>query len=173
MKINYSKTPLIVIDMQEAYYPSTRRKGVLKAVAREIKDAVKRNALVFFIEFRQYRDCGTYQSLLNLTKKHDRMLHCEKFDVDGSDVICDFAEVEGVDLSRFKRIKVCGVEANCCVQETVWGLASLLQDSNIIFEVVEDAVANPPNGGWRGPDITWKHLTGQQGNCQIKRKKVG
>ena len=162
--IDYRKTPLIVIDMQEAYYTATRRKGILKAVAREIKDAVKRNALIIFVEYPQCDFPETYKSLTNLTKNYEQCLFAVKDQTDGSEEIVEVACDWGVSLSRFRTIRVCGVEANCCVEETVQGLMEHYQNNDVVFHVVEDAVANPD------VPVQWEFIEGQQGQCRIKRK---
>lgn len=165
--IDYRKTPLIVIDMQEDYYSAARRKGVLAAVKREIKDAIKRNALIIYVEYPQYEDSArTYKSLTNLTKNYYPCLFIFKDEPDGSAEIIDFTLENDIDLSRFRTIRVCGVEANCCVEETIQGLMEHYQNDDVVFHVVEDAVANPYL------PIQWDYIEGQQGKCIIKRKRV-
>lgn len=165
--IDYRKTPLIVIDMQEDYYSAARRKGVLKAVKREIKDAKERNALIIFVEFPQYEDSArTYKSLTNITKNYYKCMFVFKDGPDGSNDIVEFCLENDIDLSRFKHIRVCGVEANCCVEETVRGLMEYYQNDNVIFHVIEDAVANPDFS------VQWEYIEGQQGKSQIKRKRI-
>jgi len=164
-RINYKKTPLIVIDMQADYYPSTRRKGVLAAVKREIKAAVKREALVIYVEYSQYKDSArTYKSLTNITKNYTKCIFVFKDEPDGSAEVIDFTLECDIDLSRFRTIRVCGVEANCCVEETVKGLMEHYQNDDVVFHIVEDAVANPDF------PVKWEYIEGQQGQCRIKRK---
>ena len=165
MTIHYNRTPLIVIDMQPDYY-ADRNRNLMKAVKREIKAAVKRKALIIFVEYPQEPDSSrTYKSLTDLAKNVDHFFILKNC-VNGTKAIVKFTSDMGINLSRFKRIRVCGVEANCCVEATVQGLMDYFEDYPVVFDVVEDATANPYGR------ITWKRILGFQGQSKIKRKRI-
>lgn len=116
---------LIAIDMQP-YFAAANDRNLLTACRKEIRKAIKNRASIIFVE---YQDCGpTHSSLLRLSEGYDRLYSTTKWHDDGSnqvyDVICKN------NLSS-KRLKVIGVNTDCCVLATVGGLAWRLKSASI------------------------------------------
>lgn len=129
---------LIVVDMQETFWASTRDR-VRKNCLREVTQAVKDDAHIIFLEYAY-----SGPTLGELTAAlHNKCVFKEKSGDDGS------AEVEQeVVLNKLpKHCKVCGVNTDCCVYATVRGLTSRFPMANI--DVITDAC-----------DSDWNHLNG-------------
>lgn len=124
---------LLVIDMQ-GYFKASKQSSVKKNVLKQIELAIQDNAPIVFVE---YAGCGsTLPSLKNLPKNnsYSKIYKIKKTADDGSDVI--MSTLRSNKLPR-KHVRVCGVNTDCCVYETVCGLSRALPKTTI--EVVEDA----------------------------------
>lgn len=124
---------LCVVDMQNEFkvQPYTR---VADNSAREINKAVQDNANVIFVE---YRGCGpTIEQLIKITRDiaYPRTYRVEKPGDDGSRPIIGEMRKHGLPDHH---IKVVGVNTDCCVYRTVYGLKCDLPFATI--EVVGDA----------------------------------
>jgi nicotinamidase-related amidase len=146
---------LIVVDMQETFRASTRDR-VRKNCSREVKQAIKDDAHIIFLEYRY-----SGRTLPELTEAlHTKCFFKEKSEDDGS------AEVEStVVLNKLpKHFKVCGVNTDCCVYATVRGLTARFPMATI--DVIIDAC-----------DSDWNHLggidklTAMKGNVNVKHAK--
>lgn len=122
---------LILIDMQPYFQAATNRR-VLTNCKRELADAINVRAGIIFVE---YEGCGlTSKALCRLTQNYDRTFTVSKGTDDGS------REVHNLILDHnlaAKRLRVCGVNTDCCVLATVRGLTARMPRSTI--EVIGDA----------------------------------
>ncbi len=132
---------LVVIDMQPSF-SSASEPRVVSGVTREIIYSKMKDEPVVFVEFV---DClPTYTSLLNLLKGYRKRSRIRKNDDDGSDEIINCLNRRGYHTDH---LKVCGVNADCCVYDTVEGLLKKLPNTKI--EVVKDAC------GWSHANPAW------------------
>lgn len=146
---------LIVIDMQERFNAAMGER-VGQNCLREIQQAIKDDAHIIFLE---YFGCGPTMSELTQAL-HTQCHFRQKSGDDGS------AEVEmAVLLNQLpKQFKVCGVNTDCCVYQTVRGLTSRFPMANI--NVIADAC-----------DSDWSHgqgiqnLLAMQGNVKVNFSK--
>jgi len=114
-----AKELLVVVDMQP-FFGSVFAPGLLEAVQREIKKAMRRQWPILIIE---YGGCGpTHESLKELyfTYEHSRI--DQKAHDDGSHVV-ERAILNTVCDSPLVAVRVCGIHAMCCVYWTAIGTA--------------------------------------------------
>lgn len=130
---------LVLVDMQP-YFKAANSRRVRDNCKRELQKAMDRRAAIIFVEFD---GCGsTVKSFIKMTNEYDRRFFAHKDLDDGS------AEVEEVITTHglpAKKIKVCGVNTDCCVQATVRGLTARLPSATI--QVISDAC----NSDWSHP----------------------
>lgn len=119
---------LLVIDMQ-AYFSAARNKRVQEEVSKEIRQAIKDNMPIIFLE---YIGCGS--SVKQLTKNVAHPNHYDKSYLIGKTTGGGSREVLTL-IKAFrlpqKHIKVCGVNTSACVFETTVGLRQKLKGSKI------------------------------------------
>lgn len=121
----------IIIDMQQIF-PAANRLETVVSVAQEIIQAMRERAHILFVSYYGYS--GTHPALLNLTKKYDRVKRINKRNDGGSkEVMRALTKFE----FNHRHLRVCGVNADCCVYWTVSGLSDLLPKSKI--EMVKNA----------------------------------
>jgi nicotinamidase-related amidase len=122
---------LIVVDMQFDFRAANNIKTVANC-QREIKQAISDRAGIIFLEYYGY--LSTKKELFSLVRGYDRAWSVTKFDDDGS---LDASTIMIHHNFNSDKIKICGVNTDCCVKWTVSGLAALYPKANI--EVIEDA----------------------------------
>jgi len=118
----------------QGYFKASKQSSVKKNVLKQIALAMKDNAPIVFVE---YEGCGsTLPSLTNLPKNnsYNNIYKIKKTEDDGSDVIR--SALRSNKLPR-TYVRVCGVNTDCCIYETVNGLSGALPKTKI--EVVENA----------------------------------
>jgi len=145
---------LIIIDIQPEF-KSAITKVVKTTCQEEIQKAMNKRASVLFVE---YYKCGrTLRSLTQMTQNYDKKYFIVKDDDDGS---CEINTV--IKHNRFpcKQIRVCGVNTDACVEQTVLSLASTNPNSKI--EVVAT--------GCFSEDGTVGHKSGLR--CMAKRRNI-
>lgn len=122
---------LVVIDMQ-SYFTSAHNRKTLKSVKSLISQAMKDRQPIILVE---YSDCGSSMpSLYRLTEHYSYLYVIRKQQDDGSAEISRL--IRGMKLPA-TNIKVCGVNTDCCVYESVMGLKRRMRNTN--FEIVENA----------------------------------
>ena len=132
---------LIVIDMQKAF-AAARRKRVLLNCEKEINKAIKNNCSIVFVE---YFNCGkTIKQLTNLTKNYKKTYTVIKNDDDGSPEISHLFKAHRLPA---KNIKVCGVNTDACVLDTVCSLSYSDRFSKSIIDVIANACDASYNHG--------------------------
>jgi len=116
---------LVLVDMQP-YFSAANSRRVRDNCKREIEKAMERRAAIIFVEFN---NCGpTVKSLIKMTDDYDRRFFAYKDMDDGS---AEVAEVIHNNKLANKKLKVCGVNTDCCVRSTVQGLSSRLPKADI------------------------------------------
>jgi len=132
---------LVVVDMQNMFEAASDPNTVI-GVAHEILQAKERNGGIILLE---YEDCGrTHKGYSLLLKGYRRKSRITKGDDDGSVEVVRAARRRCFNLDH---LRVCGVNADCCVVSTVLGLLGHLRESRI--EVVKNAC------GWNARKFTW------------------
>ena len=135
------KQTLLIIDMQDEF-DTARVPRVIKACRRELQAAIKRSDCILFVEYGSYTP--TLPQLTSLVKGYDKAFFCNKPTDNGSEQVNAAVWRYNLPLN----FRVCGVNANCCVWETVFGLRGLMP-GDTPFVVVADAVnAEDGRGGY-------------------------
>jgi len=125
-----SKT-LVIVDMQPVFMAS-RNPETLIAVANEIITAKTNNHAVILVE---YNSSGkTYSGFQALLKNYPHKSKITKKGDDGSKEV-----IRALNRRNFpmQTLRVCGVNTDCCVYSTVYGLLGVLSKTRI--EIVKKA----------------------------------
>lgn len=126
------KQTLLIIDMQEEF-ESACDPRVIRACRREIHEATKRGDGILYVEYEG--DTPVLPDLTMLTDGYPHAFTCVKVNDDGSQEVN--AAVWNYDLPM--NFRVCGVNSDCCVWETVYHLRRLMP-GDTPFEMVADAM---------------------------------
>lgn len=131
----FKKYTLVVVDMQPFYTTNT---ATINNVAREVRLARKRGNHIIFLwvpylspmQDEPFRP--TYPEILKEVEGYDRdkWQQVEKFSQDGSRNVLSFCDRKGFPTKRFR---VCGVNTDMCLLDTVTGL---LKSSNPAVKAV-------------------------------------
>ena len=150
---------LVVVDMQ-ASFKATRKEYVRENCKREIIRAMDYGAAIIFVE---YVGSGpTIPSLVKLTDDYERTFVTRKNSNDGSREVTN--TIRNRKLAS-KRVKVCGVNTDYCVLETVSGLTRKLRDASL--EVIADACNSSFN------HLAGLHNISKMSNVSIKSPNRG
>jgi nicotinamidase-related amidase len=122
---------LVVVDMQPHFNAANGRR-IIKNCKRELNKAMSVHAAIVFVEY--FGSFPTVKELTNVTKHYHRVYTTYKHVDDGSEQVEQL--ISDWHLAA-KKVRVCGVNTDCCVWATVNGLTSRLPRSTI--EVVADA----------------------------------
>jgi nicotinamidase-related amidase len=122
---------LVVVDMQSTF-AAANRPNVVIAVAREMFRAMKDKAPIILLE---YQHCDpTHRGFLDILKGHKEKIRLKKPNDDGSaEVVKTLKDKDWPSV----KIRVCGVNTDCCVLATVKGLLKKLPKSKV--ELVKSA----------------------------------
>lgn len=114
---------LAVIDMQSKFLDQlTNNKSIIAACNQAIKKAVEDKAYILFVEYYGYD--RTIPELVSIANKGDykNISHVKKFGDDGGREL-----IKTIDSFNFpKKIKVVGINTDCCVLATVQGYLSAI-----------------------------------------------
>jgi nicotinamidase-related amidase len=126
---------LCVIDMQD-YFTSSRGKRVRRSCIREINKAMRDKATILFVEYSPEHYGTTIPLLTDVVKKakYYRSYHVAKHSNGGGFEVVEFLKQKH--LPRMN-LRVCGVNTDYCVKDTVSGINARLKRSNI--NIVADA----------------------------------
>jgi len=122
---------LVVVDMQPQFR-SSQNQTTKKSVNNLLKKAVKDKAAIIFLEFGGYD--RTDSELMATVQGYKRAFYRTKHENDGSDEVLETIQKQA--LPR-RKLKVCGVNTNYCVRETVEGLIDKFNDKSGIGKVIE------------------------------------
>lgn len=124
---------LVVIDMQPSF-SGAKNPDVVASVAREIIETKLNHGSIIFLE---YKNCfPTLNGLLNLAKGYRNKYRLRKEINDGSYEILKHLKRHRNRINS-EEFRVCGVNTDYCVLETVSGMLNKLPDSKI--KLVKDA----------------------------------
>jgi nicotinamidase-related amidase len=120
---------LVVVDFQYEFKASRKRKTI-EACKNAIIKAINDEAVIVFLE---YIGCGrTMKSLFNLVDTYESVHFIRKVGCDGS------LEIKVIEnMLATEHFRVCGVNTDACVEETVLGLNSEYPEA--VIEVLEQA----------------------------------
>lgn len=124
---------LVVIDMQ-SFFPASNNPSTVRAVMREVEAAVKANQPVILVEFEPEQVGRTHDCILRLLKHYGAVVSVTKTDADGSREVLEACLINGIPSNQ---LRVCGVNSDACVLETIQGFLNLAPESRIT--VVKDA----------------------------------
>jgi nicotinamidase-related amidase len=132
---------LIVMDMQECFEAACDPDVVI-GVTKEIILAKERQSPIVLVE---YAECGrSHEGFSSLLRGYPWKARISKWDDDGSAEIIRTLRRRNFDHHV---LRLCGVNADCCVHATVTGLLERLEGTQL--EVVKQAC------GWEGR-FTWQ-----------------
>ena len=133
---------LVVVDMQE-YFDAACDPDVIIGVTKEILTARQKKSPIILLE---YEGCGrSHEGFASLLRNYPFRARIRKGDDDGSLEIVRALRRRGF---SHRRLRLCGVNADCCVCATAIGLLERLDRAKI--EVVKDAC------GWEG-SFDWRY----------------
>jgi nicotinamidase-related amidase len=121
----------IIIDVQPCF-DAANKPSLIVGVAKELMNAIKHKAAIIIVEYEGYGKM--HEGLQKIIKSYKNSHVVLKYTDDGSAEIA--ARLKKRKL-RSDLLRVCGVNANCCVQATVNGLLLCMPDTKI--KVVKDA----------------------------------
>ena len=130
---------LVVVDMQPGY-GQCMTPEVIDAVELLVREAVRADSLVVFLEFL---DGPTLSPLLRQVRRYDQFVIEQKQGCDGSAEVLAACERGLYDTSAFV---VCGVDTHVCVRDTARELASKMPGSTV--EVVKEACGAEHGNKW-------------------------
>lgn len=137
---------LVVIDMQ-SFFPASNSPSTIAAVVREVKTAVARNLPVIIVEYDPTEIGRTHDRILRVIANYPRAVTITKAAADGSREIMEACLINGLSLDE---LRVCGINSDACILETVEGYHNLVPTSTIT--IVRDAcncLTGPANNVWR------------------------
>lgn len=138
----------VIIDMQEDFSAACRPE-VICGVKKEIEIAILENAPIIIVE---YIDCGkTRKEIIDLVDCLDLAVKVKKSGDCGTRVV-----LNAIKKNKFPsdHIRVCGVNTDWCVRETVNGLLRSLKETKI--ELVKSAC------GDNNVYYNWEYFTKHQ-----------
>lgn len=128
---------LVVVDMQTSF-EAARYASVIRNCKREISKAVRDRAPIIFLEYSGRE--GTNSALLSLTKNYNNVFIGVKSADDGSLQVSNIISDNNLPKTNFK---VCGVNTDYCVYDTVDGLNYRFKNAKI--NVIGDACGSNYN----------------------------
>ena len=132
---------LVIVDMQPTFAASKNPNTII-AIANEIILAKQKRHGIMIVE---YSGSGqTYSGFDNLLRGYLHKAKIKKNDDDGSNEI-----IRALNRRNFPQqvLRVCGVNTDCCVHDTVVGLLRKLHKTKV--EVIKDACNTESRFDWR------------------------
>lgn len=127
---------LVIIDMQSQFV-ATQNGKLIDNIKKEI-DISKRNYWpILIVEYKTKWYCtDTIKDIINYIGSYPRTSYVIKKEADGSKEIA--GEIN--QITKCKRIRLVGVETNCCVLQTAAGLSRY---NKYKIEVAENSCGDP------------------------------
>jgi hypothetical protein len=125
---------LVIVDMQENF-DSVLGNVVRANCRREISKAINDNAAILVLEYHCSGE--TVRDIRSMVDGYRRCWTASKYMDDGSNKVEELVYAHRLAKAH---IKVCGVNTDCCVRQTVRGLTSRFPRSKI--DVIADACAS-------------------------------
>lgn len=116
---------LVVVDMQFSFSAS-RNPKTIRNCEKQILQAMKNKCPIIFLEFKDYGP--TLPELATLVESYNKAYFLTKSENDGSEEVLELLKKKRLPRRTFK---VCGVNTDFCVLETVSGLLCRFKRSNI------------------------------------------
>lgn len=123
---------LVIVDMQN-YFSASREARVRTYCSKEILKAKYHGYPIIFAEYRHYGK--TTATLLNLVKNYSKVYRTIKSKNDGSRGIVQLIHKHNFSSFQRKNFRICGVNTDFCVHDTVLGMRMRLPDANIIVPI--------------------------------------
>ena len=157
---------LAVVDMQPGYSAS---KACLANVIELVAKSMRHSLPILVIELNPESCKETYPEITDLLKGYRKYSKITKISDDGSLEFKDFIESDPLGQKvNLDKIRVCGVNANCCVRATALGLDKKYEQSKIIvhYEACCGTSGNM-NQSFRDNDWHWFVRSNDQKNLFI------
>jgi hypothetical protein len=136
---------LCIIDMQYHFY-AARSTRTARAVCREVRQAKENGWPILLVEYRMWNPKPTRPMILKEIGDYPKYHHVMKAGVDGSTEILAAMSLWDVKATR---LRVCGVETNVCIRETIKALRYKRPEMEI--ELVADACNSARHSGAKDP----------------------
>lgn len=117
------------IDLQRDFSASCKL-SVIKAAQEEVMRAIRFNYGIIFLEYGLAGFKPTMPEIKSLAKGYSNQITILKKDDDGGHEVLDGATTHKLKLNK---VRVCGVNTDMCVHDTVRTLSSLSPKSEIII----------------------------------------
>lgn len=144
---------LVVVDMQEEF-ETAFDPNVVIGVTKEIINTMQKGGAIVFLE---YLNCGSvHEGFYDLVRNYDKKSFVIKEDNDGSEEL--LREIEIRDFND-QWLRVCGVNSNCCVYETIDGI--LGKSCHTHVDIVKSAC------GTYDPEFFWQENHFGNPNCSV------
>ncbi len=148
---------LVVVDMQPLFQ-SSQKETTKTEVDRLLKKAIEDKAGIIFLEFHRYAE--TDPALKATVEGYKRAFFRTKMINDGSSQVVETIKKKSLPK---RKIKVCGVNTNYCVRETVAGLLEKFGKTGIAKEIEVSK---------GGTNCAWDHETGLESMQALERCKL-
>jgi hypothetical protein len=146
---------LIIVDMQKIF-SSSQDAQVQKSCIREIKKAIRDRSVILFVEYAGYDPTIQVLTDIVVQTNYKRVYHVIKRGNDGGKEVIDFLVKHHLPKMN---MRVCGVNTDYCVRETINGIKQHLPSARI--NLVADACGS-----------NWSHVSGLQQIKQVPNVKV-
>jgi len=124
------KYTLVIIDMQPYFGAARNNRKLINRIKKEIEQAKKINNHIMFVKFQE---CGEItRSLWNAARNYPHKSVVCKMHQDGGHVL--FGALSSLSLQKTP-LRVCGVNTNQCVEDTVKTIAKYYPQ-NLRIEVI-------------------------------------
>lgn len=122
------------IDLQPDFLASSKS-SVIRAAQEEVKRAIRFKYGIVFLEYdlnygNYIKSSGTWDSIKDLAKGYPNQTTVLKTDDDGGHEVLSAAEANKFNLNK---VRVCGVNTDMCVHDTVSTLSTLSPSSKIFI----------------------------------------
>ncbi len=130
----------IIIDMQPTF-DAANKPAVIVGVVKEILEAIRDDASIIIVEL--WGSGSSHKAILDLVRDYPKAIRIWKYDSGGAEQIVSVIDTHKLPYGHFR---VCGVNIDRCVRDTVSGLLDhpLLQNS--VIEVIKNACGAPAGG---------------------------
>jgi nicotinamidase-related amidase len=114
------------IDLQHGFKAADNPR-IIKAAQEEVRRAIRFNYGIIFLQYWGFGP--TFPEIKHIARNYDNKITVQKNDDDGGANVLDAAFEKGFNLNKFR---VCGVNTDMCVYDTIYSLTHLSPASKIL-----------------------------------------
>lgn len=123
---------LLVIDMQPYFKTTSDKTSLHKNIIEKIGEFNPKKDLIVFVEYGVHSGKKTYSCITDAAEHFKHKITITKYSDNGAPAFDK--DVWEKYHKKIKEIYVCGVNTDCCVYATVWGLSK--RHSDMIIKVI-------------------------------------